>query len=130
MSLKDDFVERALGELNKEDIKYVRIHASGDFYSEEYVDKWYDIVKAKPSILFLAYTKTRRLKESLLKLASLPNMSLFESLDNTRTKSSLGVKIATSTNRELKDHHTCPGHCPSCKFVCWSTEDNIKFKPH
>lgn len=37
--------------------KYFRIHASGDFYSKEYLDMWIDVVKACPETKFLAYTK-------------------------------------------------------------------------
>jgi hypothetical protein len=40
---------------------FVRIHTSGDFYSEEYLDKWYRIAshfKGNEKILFQAYTKS------------------------------------------------------------------------
>lgn len=35
----------------------VRIHDSGDFYSEEYYKKWERIAQANPRVLFYAYTK-------------------------------------------------------------------------
>lgn len=38
--------------------KYVRIHASGDFYSFEYLIKWVKIAKNNPEIQFYAYTKS------------------------------------------------------------------------
>lgn len=40
---------------------FVRIHTSGDFYNEEYLDKWRDIAnyfKGNDKILFQAYTKS------------------------------------------------------------------------
>ncbi len=36
----------------------VRIHDSGDFYSQEYLDKWMRIANMNPSITFYAYTKS------------------------------------------------------------------------
>ncbi len=35
----------------------VRIHDSGDFFSEQYLDAWTSIAEAVPDVLFYAYTK-------------------------------------------------------------------------
>jgi hypothetical protein len=35
----------------------VRIHDSGDFYSDEYLLAWMDVARATPDVLFYAYTK-------------------------------------------------------------------------
>ena len=35
-----------------------RIHVSGDFYSSEYIRKWYEIVAARPDVTFYAYTRS------------------------------------------------------------------------
>ena len=35
----------------------IRIHDSGDFYSEQYLDKWIEIIQNLPLIHFYAYTK-------------------------------------------------------------------------
>lgn len=37
--------------------KAVRVHDSGDFFSDEYTDAWLDIARAVPDVLFYAYTK-------------------------------------------------------------------------
>lgn len=37
--------------------KYFRIHDSGDFYSDHYMNKWDHIVRANPDIIFYCYTK-------------------------------------------------------------------------
>ena len=42
---------------DKRNLKYFRIHESGDFYSEDYVKKWYEIARALPAVTFYAYTK-------------------------------------------------------------------------
>ena len=38
--------------------KHVRIHASGDFYSQEYFDMWLEICRENPDKEFWAYTKS------------------------------------------------------------------------
>ena len=37
--------------------KYVRIHDSGDFFSEEYLDAWIGLAGINPRVTFYAYTK-------------------------------------------------------------------------
>lgn len=50
-----DLIERSLPVKNT---KLVRIHASGDFYSQDYFDAWLLVARRKPSVVFYAYTKT------------------------------------------------------------------------
>ena len=38
--------------------KAVRIHMSGDFYSQDYFDLWLDICRKNPDVEFWAYTKS------------------------------------------------------------------------
>lgn len=53
-----DFVKRAImAQIESENIKMLRIHASGDFFSIAYVAMWAEIVKAFPACLFWTYTK-------------------------------------------------------------------------
>jgi hypothetical protein len=37
---------------------HIRIHDSGDFYSDDYVDAWLRIIRATPHVTFYAYTKS------------------------------------------------------------------------
>lgn len=58
-----DFVQRMVAVLRNMDAHtrrntYIRLHASGDFYSPEYAQKWADIASQCPSITFYAYTKS------------------------------------------------------------------------
>lgn len=39
---------------------YFRIHESGDFYNQEYFDKWVQIATQLKNVVFLAYTKSVR----------------------------------------------------------------------
>jgi hypothetical protein len=53
-----DFCERAiLAQLKADKIETVRIHATGDFFSRDYLDMWRRIVKATPSVTYWTYTK-------------------------------------------------------------------------
>jgi hypothetical protein len=65
-SLKPDFVELMVREIkgNKR-ISIIRLHSAGDFYSREYVLKWFKIFAACPDIKFYAYTKSWDLFDDL-----------------------------------------------------------------
>lgn len=75
-TLKIDFVNKMQDDINivikkaKGRKIYIRIHDSGDFYSEEYFNKWNIIIFNNPEITFYAYTKQiemfKRLESSLL----------------------------------------------------------------
>lgn len=58
-TLTPDFVTNAIDDLSRmRNVAVVRIHDSGDFYSQSYFDAWCDIAAAFPSIVFYAYTKS------------------------------------------------------------------------
>lgn len=57
-TFQDDFVEKIIAEIKRRKAKIVRPHSAGDFYSQEYADKWLQIVKALPEVKFYAYTKS------------------------------------------------------------------------
>jgi hypothetical protein len=38
--------------------KIVRIHVSGDFFSQTYFDAWYGVARIRPEVIFYAYTKS------------------------------------------------------------------------
>jgi len=51
------FTNRMFDKIRKLKCKYFRIHESGDFYSRDYINKWYAIARMFPDIRFYAYTK-------------------------------------------------------------------------
>ena len=75
-----DFAERAIEQIRESKKKVVRLHESGDFYSELYALKWITIAKALPEVRF--YTMTKKLKrfENLQKFAELPNVNVINSI--------------------------------------------------
>ena len=82
-SQDDDFAARIIHEIRyaKERPKYYRVHASGEFYSQEYIDKWVTIAKAFPDVTFYAYTK-RKKDFDMDALAALENFILIDSLSH------------------------------------------------
>lgn len=55
---KDDFPLIMLEEIIKKEATYVRVHDSGDFYSREYLHKWFKIADSLPHVTFYCYTKS------------------------------------------------------------------------
>lgn len=65
------FLEKAINaQIKAENIKFVRIHASGDFYSIEYAIMWRRIAINNPGVTFWTYTKNAACE------------SIFDGLDN------------------------------------------------
>jgi hypothetical protein len=58
-------------------IKRLRLHDSGDFYSQGYLNKWYKIAVACPEVLFYCYTKSLHLDFKRFK--SLKNVKVIQS---------------------------------------------------
>ena len=55
------FVATMIAELKRVRKTYIRIHDSGDFYSQAYLDKWVDIIKANTAKRFYCYTTSLHL---------------------------------------------------------------------
>jgi Gene product 88 len=84
-----EFVTAVVLQIGWERIKRVRIHASGDFYSADYIAAWHAIASSCPTTRFYAYTRSWRVPElaaALAELAALPNVKLFLSADNDTGK--------------------------------------------
>lgn len=43
----------------------IRIHDSGDFYSIDYIKRWFEVIQANPEVLFYAYTKQVKLFKAM-----------------------------------------------------------------
>lgn len=83
-TMQADFVSRMIGEVQqavKRGARAVRIHDSGDFYSEDYLLSWFRIAEAVPSVRFYAYTKMVVLVKKAYKNGLVPeNVRLIQSL--------------------------------------------------
>ena len=53
-----EYVKQGLKPVIPKDCKSIRIHASGDFFNQEYFDLWLEIASENPHIEIWAYTKS------------------------------------------------------------------------
>lgn len=78
---KDTFIDLMVFEINIKTLKamsqnktcLIRIHDSGDFYSKDYAEKWFTIMKRCPNVRFYAYTKMIQLFEEFKSQNEIPN---------------------------------------------------------
>lgn len=52
-------------EIKKRNICMLRIHDSGDFYNQAYLDTWFRVMRSNPTVRFYAYTKQVQLLKSV-----------------------------------------------------------------
>lgn len=134
MSKRNDFVSMVNAELARANKTHIRIHESGDFYNQTYVNKWYEIMKANPQIQFTFYTKSFHLFD-FSKIRRLKNVNAFASIDLStppqRLKKARGwLKAYILVGNVPGKCFVCPGSCKSCSH-CYNKETgNVGFNPH
>ena len=130
-SIAPTFASTIISEINSLRTKplYFRIHASGEFYSQAYIDSWYTIASAFPSITFYAYTK-RLAHFDFSSLSSLPNFVLINSLHFR------GLNYGPASSAPA-DAFICPSHSgatcgASCVYCMTKTAqtDSVWFIKH
>jgi hypothetical protein len=92
LSKTNDFISMMISEIIKKKASHVRIHDSGDFYSREYLHKWFKIMESLPDVQFYAYSK------------SLPLFSRERLPENFTLIKSIGGKADKDINL-LNDRH-------------------------
>ena len=127
-----------------------RIHSSGDFFSLDYINLWYDVARLMPDITFWA-TTTEWYKADKVKMSAL---NRFSKLSNVVLRPS-AVKLnepspnfkgwaagtAVFTEMPLENHYVCPattdksGEHKTCKAwrctVCWHEfSEKVAYKMH
>ena len=88
-SFQPGFAAAVVQQIAARRINRVRIHASGDFYSADYIAAWHAIASSCPATRFYAYTRSWRVADllpGLTRLAALPNVKLFLSADSDTGK--------------------------------------------
>lgn len=107
--------------------KYFRIHASGDFFNQNYLNAWIEITKQYPAITFLAFTKQNNLNYEhkpdnfIIRLSIMPNMPKLHNKD-----------ITLHAYADLYNEHdsfNCIGNCTHCKY-CYRSNGDVFFKVH
>ena len=57
-SKQKSFVKNMEVMISKLKTVYFRLNETGDFYSQEYLDKWFEIIRAFPKIRFVVFSKS------------------------------------------------------------------------
>ena len=130
LSKKPDFVGRMIQEIHRKKVVYFRLHASGDFYSPEYVQKITEVVEQCPGTMFRTTTRRRDFKGLIKKLNSLPNCIVRESLDDERTLPVMELPFAALSHLPIVKKFTtleCEDDCLKCGYQCWKKPVNICF---
>ena len=104
LTLSNDFADIMSAAVTLERLKavrneqrlFIRIHDSGDFYSEQYLAKWVDVMQRNPSVQFYAYTKQVSMFKKFKALGLLP--------DNFKVIFSLGGREDALIDREHDRH--------------------------
>ena len=113
-------------------VPYFRIHESGDFYDQEYLEKWFQIVRAFPRVRFLAFTKSFHLNfedkpENLQIVWSI----MPDTVCVPRKRNNFPHAYAGECFYHGRSTFECPGHCNECLF-CWymQADQSVHFKIH
>lgn len=103
-------------------IKRVRVHESGDFFNQKYLDQWFFIAERFPALTFYAYTKSFHL--DFIKKPS--NFILIASFDQTsRPVNRLNYEAKRkyfANTFSIVDRHaqaSCVQDCSICS-ACWT----------
>lgn len=131
--LYDELVEQ-LRKIENSKMKVVRIHQSGDFFSQDYINMWCTIAREFPSIQFYGYTKVSHMLD-IKTLNNFDNVNIIDSMiDNKLNYGSLsyveglnkeyGTFICPASRKDLGDI-MCGRECSYC-----FTKDNVAFIQH
>jgi len=129
LSLKKSFSKIIISQIKKLKKKVVRIHESGDFYSQNYFNKWVTIAKTLPDVLFYTYTRvdTLNLKNkpsNLIVRLSLDN----ESIHLLQKANSFDGFAYVLEHEPSRGFYRCPGSCKKCTYCLH--KGNVEFLKH
>lgn len=68
-----NFVDVMTAEIKRKRATHVRVHDSGDYYSREYMNKWFKIAEINPSVKFYSYTNMVQLVNEAKVKNSIPD---------------------------------------------------------
>jgi len=108
----------------------VRLHSTGDFYSQRYLNNWIKVANEHPDVQFLAYTRSH-----MLDFSSLPdNFKVYYSIDDTTEAMPITLRqyaevVPADHTARVKGRHICQSECHKCK-ACWAMGWNVAFRMH
>ena len=126
ISLSKEFPNLIIKEIKRKRIKLVRLHSTGDFYSESYIKKWIKTARSCSDTLFRTSTRRRDLTQDIVKLNALKNFVVRESLDPSRTHPAMNLPLVAVEGVPLaKNFFRCLLNCNKCNYYCWYRKTNI-----
>lgn len=128
-SKQPEFVSDIVAEIKRMGLPYFRIHVSGDFYSEQYVNKWIQIAGMCPDVLFRTTTRRVDLIRRLYDLNAMPNVIVRESIDPSAPQPLTALPSASASVR-LSDQFDCNSPCSKCGHTCWHKRVNVFFEEY
>lgn len=134
--LMPTWLENAIiAQIKAENIKLCRIHASGDFFSAEYVNVWRNIVKACNTCVFWTYTKNASAENAFNDLANINIVkSLIDGIGMNYGHCDYIMKAYEILKASGKKVHVCKcgfdknQHCVNCKGC--SENEYVLFVEH
>jgi hypothetical protein len=99
---RKEFVPEVVTFLNKRKETLVRIHSSGDMYSETYFEKWKEIARRCPTKQFYCYTKSCGLFDVVNNLPS--NLIMIQSNGSKRDER---INLKGNTARVIEHEEEC-----------------------
>jgi hypothetical protein len=126
---RPDFVPLMVDLITKKAPRFFRIHESGDFYSQAYLDKWCTICKSCPGTKFLAFTKSFHLNFSNRPENLTVIWSIWPDTDLDNVPAGPRAFAGDCGDTEAIE---CPGGCDACG-MCWDIVKvgrNVHFHIH
>jgi hypothetical protein len=132
-----DFENQMEKFLSNYEKKYFRIHVSGDFFSQEYLNSWIILASKFKKIRFKAFTKSYWLnfdnKPANMEIV----FSTFDTMpkgtdEKLKKKYDFPIAAAGEKNPDESKYENCEDDCSVCK-KCWhlsETGKNVFFKYH
>ena len=138
-SKRKDFVFKIMRQIEDEDIKFIRLHSSGDFYDKYYYNKWIKIARHQNTVKIVAYTKNIKID-----LSKAPDNFIiyfskefqYENPGETMKENITAERFAYTVNWNRVPKHMerhpidgifCNSKCYKCKFCFISKIGNIVF---
>jgi len=130
------FVKRMSNIISERKGKYIRIHESGDFYSQRYLNSWFKICRLNPDKKFLVYTQ----RYDLVWKGKPDNMIVYWSVwQDSKVVPEDGLKAYVIDNGKgrIPDYETDGKLCKKSKDLtcddclwCFEGRGNVRFKVH
>lgn len=126
-SKRESFVKEVVDYIERSKRRIVRIHESGDFYNQKYLNKWIRIATLLPEIIFYAFTKSFQLDFSKCPENLIIIQSYGSKFDNKINKKGNTSRVIQSLEELKKGEYLCPYHdktkftrCGECCDYCFN----------